>query len=70
MTAHCRPDRAQRYGNGAAVTDRGINRNVTIWLTPDEYRALDAIAKARDLSKTAVVRRLIHELFAAQRGPE
>jgi len=56
----------QPYGRSVTATDRTRGCTVSIWLTPDEYRQLDAIAKGRNLSKAAVVRRLIHKLFAAQ----
>lgn len=63
---HATRGRAQRYDNGNVVTERRNGSSVTAWLTADEFRQLDAIAKARDLSKTAVVRRLILEHLAAQ----
>lgn len=59
---------AQHYGRGKTVVDRQLGTNVTVWLTPDECRMLDAIARKRDLSRTAVVRELIHAMLETQRG--
>lgn len=57
---------AQRYARTHAVTDRSHSSNVTVWLKPDEFQALDAIARGRDMSRTAVVRELVLCCIAAQ----
>lgn len=55
---------AQRYARTHAVTGRDHCINVT--LKPDEFQSLDAIARARDMSRTAVVRELVLGCIAAQ----
>lgn len=60
---------APYYAGCAAVTDRHSGSvNVTIGLKPDEFHALDAIARARNLSRAGVVRELILGLLAAHGG--
>lgn len=60
---------APYYAGCAAVTDRHSGSvNVSIGLKPDEFQALDAIARARNLSRAGVVRELILNLIAANAG--
>lgn len=74
MTAHCRPEhdirpihgRAQRHARGTTVVNRGVS-SVTTTILDDEHRAFEADAKARDLSKSQLMRLLIQAHLAAPR---
>lgn len=69
MTApatHAMRGRAQRNARGTTVVDRGVS-SVTTTILADEYRAFEADAKARDLSKSQLMRMLIQAHLAAPR---
>ena len=42
------------------VTHRGYGTNVSTWLLPDEYKTFEALARKQHLSKSALLRKLIH----------
>jgi hypothetical protein len=73
MTAHCRPDpirgHPRRNSRGTSVVDRRAGSAVTTWISYEEYCALEADAKARDISKSALMRQLIQDHLAAHWGP-
>jgi len=63
--------RGQRpHAKATAVTNRRSDVNVSVWLKADDFAQLDAIARASDISRSALVREVIHQFFAAQRGQQ
>ena len=47
------------YSNSNAVTHRAHGTNVSVWLLPAEFEALEALARKQNLSKAAILRKLI-----------
>lgn len=65
MTAH-NHGRAQRVARGTTVVERRGGSTVCTELPAAEWAAFEAAAKARNLSKSALLRELVQQHLAQQ----
>ena len=50
----------QRYSNAPSL--RGLRPNICIELTHEQFKTIDDLARARDISRSAVIRDLIDNI--------
>ena len=50
--------RPQRYSN--SPSSRGFRPNISLEVTPEQFKAVDDVARAKDVSRGAILRELIN----------
>jgi Ribbon-helix-helix protein, copG family len=54
----------QRYGQSYMVMDRSGGSNIMTRLSEKEFEAFDAVARQRDISRSALLRQVVREFMA------
>jgi hypothetical protein len=55
----------QRYGQSYVVMDRSGGSNIMTRLSEKEFEAFDALARRRDISRSALLRQVVREFMAS-----